>query len=142
MNDGGNPNPINPTPEGVVNNAANPLANLEGVVAAAQEEAAAQTPKARFEAQFGSGPAAPPVAEPAPDLMGQALGGLGTTSPAVDASTSQPEQTQPTADILTQPAPETPQQQEEAPLDPNQKFIDTVAAAYEELKASQGNTTG
>lgn len=64
-----NPNagePVNPN--GTVSSepagsSVNPLSNLESVVAAAQQAAAAQqTPKAQFENQFGSG-ATPPVAE-------------------------------------------------------------------------------
>lgn len=76
-----NPNagePVNPGGAAVavgeqpVNNPpTNPLADLEGVVAAAQEaaqatppvQASAETPQGQFVDQFGSGPATPPVAE-------------------------------------------------------------------------------
>ena len=120
--------PLNATVEPNVGSSSNPLDKLEGVVAAAQLEAAAQaapapvqapvgSPQREFENQFGSGPATPPVAESAPGLIDTALASLGTTQ----------------ADI--QPAPEAPPvpQPEEKQSDPQQEFKDEVAQAADKL---------
>ena len=131
--------PLNATVEPNAGVSSNPLDKLEGVVAAAKLEAAAQptvpvqapeeTPKGQFENQFGSGPAIPPVAESAPDLIDTALANLGTTPPAVDVSALQPsadnlvpEQTQP-VETLAQP--------EE---DPQAAFVQDIKDAVEKLE--------
>lgn len=124
--------------------ASNPLDKLEGMVAAAKLEAGAvqptasiqapeETPKGQFENQFGSGPDTSPVAESVPGLIDTSLANLGSTPPPAGEDVSS--NIQQSAEVIPTPQPE------ETSLDPKQKFINTVAAAYEELKASEEKNT-
>lgn len=82
-----NPPDVPIAPVGSSVGSSDPLANLQNVVDAAKEAAQIAgsptgTPQEQFNTQFGS-PVTPPVAEqqPTPDLMAQALSGLGSEPP-------------------------------------------------------------
>lgn len=122
--------PVSGVGETPIGGAVNPqapssdISRVEDLVAAAQEAAAAQTPKGQFEDQFGSGPATPPVAESASGLD-TALSNLGTPPSAEEGASLN---IQPPAAEVT-PA----LQPENTPLDPQQEFKDEVAQAAEKL---------
>ena len=130
--EGGNNQPPPPPPTapivgsgvGVSSDPSNPLAGLEGVVAAAKEAAAAQTtPKAQFENQFGSPqPTTPSVTD---------IANLGTPPP-LDTSTPQSEPIQP-VETLTQPEPE------QTPAEKlKEQIANSVNAFLEEVLQKQG----
>lgn len=138
----------------------NPLDKLEGVVAAAQQEAAAstaapqqapeETPKRQFVDQFGSGQAAPPVAgSNPPGLMDKALQGLGSEpSQAENNPSSTDVKLNPdinTVDdllkegqqITTTPAPEAAAPAEKTPAQRWEELSSEVKAFLEEVTAKE-----